>query len=272
MQFSYRLFLSITLVTLVISCDTNKKKLLYNNTLEKSKKYYVVLMAGQSNMIGLSDVSDLNTYSLPNNITYFNYSANTQLKKMPDTNFGPEVGVSRILHKEFEDLNFILIKYAVGDSSIEEWLSNGSSQIKRKVNFSNFYEKFYKNAQNIIKDYNTEVIALLWMQGETDARYKKNAKNYERNFNLLIKKFRQDFNDSILPIIFGKVNPKTKIYKFLDEVQDAQNNILKSLDNSYIIETDSFQKQTDGVHYSSQGILELGTEYGNILSEILKSR
>jgi hypothetical protein len=264
-----KLIIVITLITLLISCDFNKSKLTYNKILDSNKEYIVVLMAGQSNMIGLGDVKDLDNPNLPTNISYFNYSADSQLKELP-YNFGPEVGIAKRLNTEFPQLNFIFIKYAIGDSSINEWLPNVESKITRHVDFGDIYGEFLKMTDSITAKYKTQNLAFLWMQGETDAKFKNTSKTYESNFRKLIENIRKDFDDSNLPILFGKVNTNRDDFKYVSDIQRAQRNIEKSTPNTYLIDTNTIEKQKDSLHYSSLGLLNLGKDYGDILRTIIK--
>ena len=272
MTLKSKFILAIKSLFLFLSCNQDRQELNYSSDLNKNKTYHVVLMAGQSNMVGLGDVKDLDNYTLPENISYFNYSTNTHLKELSNYNFGPEVGLAQRLNQGFPDLNFIFIKFAIGGSSINEWLPSVESKIERKVDFGDLYGEFYKMVDDITKNHNTINLAFLWMQGETDARHESTSNDYETNFKSLISKVRNDFGDSNLPIVYGKVNPNIKNHKHLSTIQLAQKKINQSVANTYLINTETFNKQPDNVHYSSLGLLHLGKAYGDILSAILKDK
>lgn len=267
---SFSIYALIYLI-LLTSCDFNKQKLIYNKELDSNKKYQVILMAGQSNMVGLGKVKHLTNFNLPDNISLFDYSTDTDLKELP-YNFGPEVGLARRLNKEFPDTNFILIKYAIGGSSINEWLSTVESKIKRPTDFGNIYGKFLEFSNTITKNYNTTNLAFLWMQGETDTAYNSTAKTYDTNLKLLISNVRNDFNDPNLPVLIGEINPKSEQYKYVQIVQNAQHRISESLPNTYLIETKTLEKSKDSVHYTSLGLLKLGDNFGDILSKLIKQK
>ena len=55
-------------------------------------------------------------------VNYFNL--NRRDFKPSPTAFGPEVGVFKVLGEEFPDLSFIIIKYAIGGSSLLDWAPN----------------------------------------------------------------------------------------------------------------------------------------------------
>ena len=262
--------LIITLL-LFTSCDFNQQKLIYNQELDHSKEYQVILMAGQSNMVGLGEVKELNNFNLPENISLFDYSADTDLQQLP-YNFGPEVGLARRLNKEFPDTNFILIKYAIGGSSINEWLPTIESKIKRPTDFGNIYGKFLEFSNTTLKNHNTTNLAFLWMQGETDTASNSTAKPYGTHLKLLIRNTRRDFNDANLPVLIGEINPKSEQYKYVQTVQNAQHRINESVPNTYLIKTNTLEKFRDSVHYSSLGLLKLGDDFGNTINKIITQK
>ncbi|NRD23505.1 hypothetical protein HNV10_09660 [Winogradskyella litoriviva] len=272
MSFRNKIIYALKSLIILSSCNENKQRLNYNSNLDVNKNYQVILMAGQSNMVGLGEVSELSSFYLPNNITYHNYSANTRLKRLLNYSFGPEVGLSRVLNDSFPALNFLIIKYAVGGSSITDWLPEVDSNIKRSVDFGNLYGKFIKMTDSLTFKYKTKPIAFLWMQGETDARYKFNSESYEENFKLLINKVRKDFKNPDLPVIYGKVNPKTNEHKFVSNIQKAQSAISLSVPNTFYINTDQLSKQPDNLHYDASGLLRLGDKYGEIVALLLKNK
>lgn len=264
------IYIWVLFLTMFCGCNYNKPKLKYNNKLSKDKFYYVILMAGQSNMAGLGDIKDLTNPNLPDNVSFFNYSTDTQLKEL-SYNFGPEVGLAQRLNEEFPDLDFIFIKYAIGGSSIEEWLPNVESKIQRKVDFDSIYVDFLKTSNKVISKYNAKILAFLWMQGEQDACYESTSKSYEVNFTSFINTVRSDFENQNLPIVFGKINPKSDAFKYVQNIQNAQYNVFIKIPNTFYINTDSVEKHKDNIHYSSLGYLILGRKFGDVACEILKA-
>ncbi|MUU77208.1 sialate O-acetylesterase [Winogradskyella endarachnes] len=260
-------FFFLILIAL-FSCNHQKEKLGYQTTLDINKEYYVIYLAGQSNMAGLGNVSQLTDKTLPNNVSFFNYSTDTKLNSLP-YNFGPEVGLAKKLNEKFPNLNFIFIKYAISGSSISEWLPNVESQIERNIDFGEIYLNFLKMSKSITDNYKTQNLAFIWMQGEADACYKNTSKSYETYLKSLIDRVRKDFNNDNLPFIFGKVNTEHKIFKFVPEIQQAQLHINSLITNTYLIDTDNLEKLNDNIHYSTQGQLDLGKAFGTTVNELI---
>jgi hypothetical protein len=132
------------------------------------------------------------------------------------------------------------------------------------------YEHLLTIVDSVTHGRTTKISALLWMQGERDARIPEAGKAYYQNFDFLIESIRTDFNSPNLPIIYAKVNPPKENYPALTVVNEAQLRIEKNVRNAYLIETDGIEKWNDKLHYSSTGQLELGRRFGLKLTEILR--
>lgn len=239
-----------------------------------SNTHYVILMGGQSNMVGAGEIYDIGNSSLPDNIKYYDYGMAPGFKVHPSDQFGPEIGLSQVLSTNYPDKKFILIKYAIGGASMLNWSPDYDS-LKAKVTgtpalFGNMYKAFNDKTDSILQHVKHTKVALLWIQGERDARIPEAAVDFYVNFKNLIESIRIDSKNSDLPIIFGRINPPVERYSALDIVREGQEMIVNNLSNTFLIETDDLEKWDDDVHYSSNGQLELGRRFGEHLIVILE--
>ncbi|MEQ9443027.1 MAG: sialate O-acetylesterase [Cyclobacteriaceae bacterium] len=255
----------VSLLLILTGCATSQ----IGSSLKKEEKYYVILMGGQSNMEGVGNVRELRVATLPDNIHYANFGMSPDFSQ--DTmSFGPEVGLSRVLHQQFPDANFLLIKYAIGGASLLDWAPDYDSTeavITGHPEFGNMYDSLWAKVDNITTGYVTETIAFLWMQGERDARIPEAGIDYYSHFKTFIEAIRQDAALLNLPIIFGLVNPDPERYTAVTTVQTAQRDIARTINNVWMIDTSDLGKWDDQVHYNTQGQLELGRRFGETLLE-----
>jgi hypothetical protein len=246
----------------------------YSVTTVPGEKYKVILMAGQSNMVGIGKISDLENKNLPENIRFFDFTLSPDLSKTSG-NFGPEVGVSRVLHQHFPDQHFILIKYAIGGSSLLDWAPDYDPE-KAKITgfrqFGNMFATFQQQIGSVTEGLDAEIVALLWMQGERDARVPEAGKDYFQNFSKLIGAFREKTANPHLPVIFGQINPREDLYPALEVVRSAQLKIDSEIPETYLIKTDDLPKVDDRVHYNTAGQLLLGKRMGEKLVEVLNEK
>ncbi len=250
--------------------NINGDTLKYNNTLQKNLKYDVILLGGQSNMLGVGLVSDLEDKYLPDNITYLNYGLCSEQLRHPDW-FGPEVGLSRILSEKSPNRNLLLIKYAIGGSSLYDWAPDydpEKAKITSHPEFGNMFGHYFSIIDSLSEFYNLNFVAVLWMQGEEDSKKPETAKGYYSNFKKLIRAFRRKTDNRELPFIFGEVNPATDRFPFVKIVQAAQLKAVKKIKFVNLIKTGDISKKADKVHYDSGGLLILGERFGNCLIRV----
>ncbi len=264
-------FLFIALSTILLWSCSSTPKIRYADGLSGHLEYDVILMGGQSNMVGQGKLTDLEPMSF-SNVTFFDFGLNPSLTP-PKGNFGPEVGLSMELSKNYPNKRFLLIKYAIGGASLLDWSPNYDQQ-KAKITghpeFGNMYKRLIMLTDSLTKGHQVKIRALLWMQGERDARIPEAGVDYYNNFELLINSIRKDLKSPDLPVIFGKVNPPPDRYPALDTVVGAQMRISQELPNTYLIDTDDLEKWEDDLHYSSNGQIDLGVKFGEMLTEHIK--
>ncbi|WP_340110680.1 sialate O-acetylesterase [Maribellus mangrovi] len=242
-----------------------------NPKVEKSekskhnKKCYVVLMGGQSNMLGHGKLSELVGPVKYDNIKYINFGYSHSLRKAPKS-FGPEKGLTKVLAEHYPKKDFIIYKYAIGGASMYDWAPDYDPE-KAKITGNPQFGSVYKKFKSIFNDSiasknNIEVVAFLWMQGESDSKYEQTSNEYFDNFKKLIERVRKDFDQPDLPVLFAKVNPQQPKFKYLEKVNAAQKQIAQEVPNAWLIETNGLSKGNDNVHYNTEGQLELGKRFG----------
>ena len=235
-------------------------------SLRDDTEYYVLLLAGQSNMGGLGDINSLdkNDQQLPENIKFFNFSLDYNLNYKIQT-FGPEVSLSQQLHSYFPNKHFVIIKYAVDGSSLLDWSPNWTykkAQITGKAHLGPLYNIFIERIIQITGGKKINFLAMLWMQGETDAQIPKASKQYYKNLSIIISNLRTDLNEPNLPVFLGHVNPPLSGFPAVGIVRKAQEKISQNVRNVYLISTNNLQKwKNDDLHYNTQGQLELGKRF-----------
>lgn len=256
----------LSLVGFYSSWSWSQTNVEYNKKIDPAKKYYVIIMGGQSNMRGQGKKVDLDAENFEN-ITFLNFGLTPSLK-VDNKSFGPEIGVSKVLKENYPNKNFILIKYAIGGSSMLDWSPEydpEKAKITGHPEYGNMYKTLLQKIDSITQGLDTEMVALLWAQGAADARVPKAGKAYYKNFKNFINSFRKDLHEPMLPVIFGITNPPKSKYPAVEKVRLAQKRIEKNIPNTYLIETDDLAKRSDNLHFSSNGQLEFGRRFGNEL-------
>ena len=194
-----------------------------------AQEYKVVIMLGQSNMVGAGRISDLNLIiqsypagirekiSIPPYYIWEHVENNRKesqvwkslvAHKNPSTTIfqylpafggktslhGSELGLAYQLKQNRPDTNFAFIKIAVGGTTLaSDWRSPSSEQDSGGYMYKRFKEGFnlaMEKAHEAVDDATIEVAGILWMQGEQDAGSESQAKAYQNNLNNFITKVR----------------------------------------------------------------------------------
>lgn len=178
------------------------------DTLEDGggKQVKVVLLAGQSNATGAAygsilkqkiSEAEYNKYVSGWENVYINYNTENGQNKsngFTHTNiesyytFGPEIGLGEKLGQESDE--YFIIKYSYNGSDLfRHWDKDNKCLFKGLVEFT-------KKSINYLKDknYKPEIVAMCWMQGESDAYYNK-AEQYYENTKNFVSNIRQEFGN-----------------------------------------------------------------------------
>lgn len=218
----------------------------------------VYILAGQSNMVGIASSSSLPGYlAQPRDDVLLFESAENDLFKTRRWSrldaggvFGPEISFGRWMADHHRQPVGI-IKVAAGGTSLAiDW----SPDIRGFL-----YDRLIATVREAAETGRFEIEAVIWMQGERDALIEATAGVYAQNLPHFIQRIRDDLNRPDLPFVFGRINPTDRIYPFVDQVRQAQ----QELDMPYavMVDCDSLAKRRDDIHYSAAGQVELGQRF-----------
>ena len=271
-----------------------------------SKKAKVIIMAGQSNMVGHSMVYKLTDEQLakyragfPNVLIYnscnpFGKNPNlttnfipvtTGMGRIPDDTvsypdgcFGPELGLAEYLSETYPDETFYIIKDATGGSTLHDrWYSPSSFSYLGITGFEN--DSLYPHLLTRVdegmkllseKNVDAEIIALLWMQGEND------ASKYAADYATLWANFIEDLTaewegkgyitENGLATIDGGITEHWTNYELVNAVKEIR---AAAYSKSYYIDVlraGLTRKPNDLAHLDSPSMLRLGQLFGEKLA------
>ena len=213
------LLLLITLGTLAVVdhynsiADTGLK-----NTLSYGfgKEAKIIILAGQSNAEGISQAEYLKKNTTPeqyakyeagfdnvyiNNFSTFQNEASGFVKcklgqGVTNEFFGPELGLAEKLNELYPDETFFIIKYAWGGTDLHNLWRSPSSGGEIGQLYSGFIQ-YVKNSIEFleIKNYDVEIEAVCWMQGESDSIEEVHAIEYESNLTNFISDVRSELGN-----------------------------------------------------------------------------
>lgn len=224
----------------------------------------VFVLAGQSNMVGQGKASELSpTYRrVPNNVEYYYNGYKAPLNRFK--HFGPEIGFAHEISRHFPRDKIKLIKFAVGGTSLFAWdptWNAAKARSTRNTSAGPLFNKLIKTVNIQFDGKSSELAGVLWMQGETDAKYLTAAKQYAGNLNRFINALRSKLLSPNSLFIMGSVNPPLNLFPSTPIVQQAQKVSASRIRNIRLVKTDDLGKRNDHLHYNTAGQLELGKRF-----------
>lgn len=213
----------------------------------------IYILAGQSNMMGKGKTFSLPAHyrKTPPNVTFYYQGRERELAQF--AYFGPEVVFAHEIARAFPNDQHILIKSVATGSTIDRWLPEQAlyKGLLRQVDFS------------LPESDPKRIAAVVWMQGESDARHTEHARQYANRLSRLIQSLRNDLHSPNSLFIVGEINPEDKNFDEVELVQAGQRQVQQKIPNTLLVSTDGLGKMYDNVHYDAEGQIELGRRFAH---------
>lgn len=226
----------------------------------------VFILAGQSNMVGQGQTSELTEAQRVSPPRVRFHLAGKETRLTGGERFGPEVSLAVELARAMPDRDLILIKHAVGGTSLLAWAPDWDStraRITGNAGAGPLYSQLMQSIERVPLPPGSEFGGVFWMQGERDSRIPEAGIEYFDNLRVLIGRIRTDLDEPDLPFLLGHVNPPADRYPALDAVRQAQQRAASEIPGVFLIGTEGVSKRDDDLHYDTGGILELGRRFAN---------
>ncbi len=230
-------------------------------TLPPKEKFYLVLLAGQSNMAGrgIMTAEDKTPYE---RVLVLDKSgkwvpAHAPLHyDMPTAGVGPGDTFAKLLAKSDPTITVGIIPTACGGSSLEVW-KPGAYWKQTK---SHPYDDAVARTQKALEVGTLK--AILWHQGESDCT-PQNAKTYEKDLDTLIKDFRKKFHAENVPVIIGQLSkfPGEKWSKEKSAVDKAQQDVVRKNRPAAFVKSDGLKSNPDKLHFDRDSQIKFGERY-----------
>ena len=236
------------------------------------KPTQIFVLAGQSNMVGAgvtADVPDRWRAAPANLRLYVDGEVRPWLNK---ERFGPEVGFGIEVAAALPDTPVVLSKVARSGANLYyDWNPDGVSRGNEDVYRGPVYPALLSSMDTLSAGLRGQgeapvVAGVIWMQGERDSVIEVMADAYEANLHAFIRQVRLDLGPD-LPFLMGQVSPRIielpelrYRHAFRETVRRAQVAVAGSMPHVALITTDDLP-QSDNLHFTSAGLLELGRRY-----------
>lgn len=241
------------------------------NTIVKlpadKSKFHIILMVGQSNMIGRGNIDYEGRPIHPRVLVQKKgkwEQALDPLELMVDEKTGKRRGgglgptFARAYAEAHPDVTVGIVMRAAGGTKIEQW----------KKPDALFYKNAVLHTKTALKDGTLKVI--LWHQGESDMAADTPA--YGEKLQQLIADFREDFGLPDLPFVLGQVpafsrNVSAPGYQ---RVIDAIARIPAQAPNTAVVSAEGLKDNGDNLHINAESQIEFGKRYFEVYRTLLK--
>lgn len=239
------------------------------------KKAKIIILAGQSNAVGVGHVKYLSRHFSEEKVQKFKEGYNDILmnyyshdmksngfvetslncaEKGKDT-FGPEVGIADFLSEKYPDEKLFIVKCAVGGTNIfHDWLSpsNKGEYNKEAFGFGDTENEFYRKGGwhyneltkilgesiSVLENqgYEPEICAFCWMQGESDALDIATVEKYGERYENLLKDLNEAFSQYMKNCTYIDAGI-SEIWQYYREINQWKEEHAKNTPNSFYIDT-----------------------------------
>lgn len=216
-----------------------------------------VLLIGQSNMAGRGFLQEVTP--IYNENIFMLRNGRWQMMSEPIhfdrsvAGVGPAASFAQAWCNANENGQIGLIPCAEGGSSIDEWNTEG-----------NLFRHAVSEAKFAMET--SELIAILWHQGESDSSGRK-YKDYYQKLNAIVHSFRKELCASDIPFILGGLGDylgesgfgrSCTEYNLINEElhRYAENN-----DNCYFATGEKLYSNPDGIHINAESQRRFGFRY-----------
>ena len=148
-----------------------------------------------------------------------------------------------------------LIPCADGGTKLSQWMPG---------------EILYDNAVNNTKlaQRISEIIGILWHQGENDSHFEEDATTYQQRFIQMITQLRKDLGNEKLPVIVGELGRFAASYqngklKYMDIVNEALRTMPFVIENCGFASSEGLTDRGDSIHFNSVSYRIFGKRYFN---------
>lgn len=251
----------------------------------------VVFLCGQSNMEGVVVTDDVpkKFFEKNNNVYIFHKPSNSSANdgnietleygknnnwRTPSRYFGPEEGIGHYIAEAGHRI--AIVKYSYGGSKMvfnNNTAINGYWQTNAKSSL-NHYPILISNWADQALDafrkagFKPYISAFIWCQGETDAHDYEAAQQYENRLREFLNHFKTDMKrkDTSVNEMRVIITRTREGYPYSNMVRKAQSNIAESYHNCYLIDSDSWPLNADGIHFTAD---TQATMHAKAISDIL---
>lgn len=219
------------------------------------------VLAGQSNMAGRGAISDGDRPPHPRvwvlgGDLRWGPARDPLHRDGPDAGVGPGLSFGEAVAAARPDRHVGLVPCAVGGSPLSRWERGGD-----------LYVAMLGRAAEARK--RGRLRAVLWHQGESDARSAALAASYGDRLTAAVADLREDLGEPDLPVVIGLLGPlPADRFPHRDEVNAALSALPGRVRRVAAVNSEGLTTGPDGVHLDAESARELGRRFAAALGQL----
>ncbi len=231
---------------------------------------HIFLLAGQSNMAGRGELSDIDralhprVFVLDKNDNWVTATEPIHFDKPKVRGTGPGLAFAKEIAKQNPEIRIGLVPTAVGGSGIQTWVPGGYHEKTGLYPWDDAVRRLRVAMQS------GELKAVLWHQGESDSR-PESANLYEARLHDLIRRFRNVAGNDKLPFIVGQLGQFKEWSDGRQLVNAVHENVPAHFENTRFVSSDDLTHIGDKTHFDAASARELGRRYADAYADILST-
>ncbi len=236
-----------------------------------SQPMHIFLLAGQSNMAGRGELSEIDrtphprVFVLDKNDEWVIATEPLHFDKPKVLGTGPGLAFAKEIAKQNPSIRIGLVPTAVGGSSIQTWAPGGYHEKTDTHPWDDAIRRLGVAMQS------GELKAILWHQGESGSG-PESAGLYEARLDDLIRRFREVAGDDLLPIIIGQLGQFKEWSDGRLLVNAVHENVPTHFERTRFVTSDGLNHIGDKTHFDAPSARELGRRYANAYADILLTK
>lgn len=159
--------------------------------------------------------------------------------------------------------HFDIAVFGVSGTSLQ---SNWGVNVSYPASGPNLYQQFLTFVSDTANALKSRLVAVVWVQGESDSTDSTAANNYATNLQALFNDFRTHY--PTCPIIFNKL-PAGDVGTFTSTVRAAQDTVAGQTSNCTLVNVDDVSLSGDATHFTADGYCALGDVLGKAVVGVL---
>lgn len=180
-------------------------------------------------------------------------------------NFGVELSMGRYLDRASPN-GFALVKMSVGSSGLADHWDDDS--LYPALSPPNLFSQAVEYLQAAETELGGPIVAIVWIQGETDALDATDAGNYEANLTEFIAALRTTWPG--VPFVFNKLhNGIDAVFTEKAPIRAAQVAVAGAVANTALVDLDDLTLKGDNTHFSADMQVEAGYRLGAAVLDLL---